>query len=308
MNPLVSVVVVSYNTKEMTIAGLRALRAVTSVPTEIIVVDNASQDGSADAVQAALPDVTVLRLLTNVGFGNAVNIGASHASGQYVLLINPDTEPVGDVIGALVDHAQRYPRNRVYTGRTLRADGSDDGMSAHALPSLWGYVCFATALSTVLKGSRLTNPDALPAFDRTKGGEVPAVSGCLLLIDRPLWTELGGFTPDYFMYSEDIDLSARARTLGARPVVVPTARLTHVGGAASSSINKRVMVLRGKATYVRLRWSKPAAFTARTLLATGVLLRAAGSGTWRQVWAQRSTWLAGWPAPAPAGLAASLNS
>jgi GT2 family glycosyltransferase len=308
MNPLVSVVVVSYNTKDLTIQGLKALRAVTSVPTEIIVVDNASQDGSADAIQASLPDVTVLRLLTNIGFANAVNTGAGHATGRYVLLVNPDTEPVGDVVAALVDHAQRYPRNRIYTGRTLRADGSDDGMSAHALPSLWGYVCFATALSTVFKGWRFTNPDALPGFDRSAGGEVPAVSGCLLLIDRPLWTELGGFTPDYFMYSEDIDLAARAKALGARPVVVPTAKLTHVGGAASSSINKRVMVLRGKTTYVRLRWSRQAAFAARALLTTGVLLRAAGSATWRQVWAQRKTWLAGWPAPAPADLPAPTRS
>jgi N-acetylglucosaminyl-diphospho-decaprenol L-rhamnosyltransferase len=300
VNPLVSVVVVSYNTKDLTIKGLRTLRAVTTLPVEVIVVDNASQDGSADAVHAALPDVTVLRLLTNVGFGNAVNVGANHASGQYVLLINPDTEPVGDVVGALVSYAQRNPRNRVYTGRTLRADGTDDGMSAHALPSLWGYVCFATALSSVVKGSRLTNPDALPGFDRTAGGEVPAVSGCLLLVDRPLWTELGGFTPDYFMYSEDIDLSARARALGARPVVVPDAKLLHVGGAASSSINKRVMVLRGKTTYVRLRWSRPTAAFARLLIATGVLVRAAGSGSWRQVWAQRKTWLPGWPAPVPA--------
>jgi GT2 family glycosyltransferase len=139
---------------------------------------------------------------------------------------------------------------------------------------------------------------------------VPAVSGCLLLIDRPLWQQLGGFTPDYFMYSEDIDLSARARDLGARPVLVPEAQLLHVGGAASSTVNKRIMVLRGKTTFVRLRWSPGHAKLARLLISAGVLVRALAGAGWRDVWRQRATWLAGWPAPSgsPAPSAPSAPS
>jgi GT2 family glycosyltransferase len=296
-DPLVSVVLVSYNTREHTLKNLAALQAGTVVPIEVIVVDNASTDNSAVAVAHAYPEVCVLRQPTNLGFGNAVNLGAARARGRWILLINPDTEPIGDIIRTLVEFAATHPAHRIYTGRTLRADHTDDGHSVHALPSLWGYLCFASGLSSVLRRSGRFNPDELPDFDRAIGGEVPAVSGCLLLIDRDLWEELGGFTPDYFMYSEDIDLSARARSLGARPVLVPDAQLLHVGGAASSTVNKRIMVLRGKATYVRLRWSPDRARTARVLLAAGVLLRALGGKGWRDVWRQRSTWLAGWPAP-----------
>jgi GT2 family glycosyltransferase len=251
--------------------------------------------------------VNVVQLDTNIGFGRAVNLGASHAVGRYVLLLNPDTSPVGDVVGALVAYAEAHPEHRIYTGRTLHADGTDDGHSVHALPSLWGYICYATALSTAFRRSRFFNPDGLAGFDRSVGGEVPAVSGCLMLVDLKLWRELDGFTPDYFMYSEDIDLSQRARSLGAAPALVPDALLLHVGGAASSSVNKRVMVLRGKTTFVRLRWSRPRAFVARFLLATGVFVRGVPGGVWREVWRQRSVWLPGWPS-APASNAATVRS
>jgi GT2 family glycosyltransferase len=303
MSPAVTVIVVSYNTRELTLRGLAGLRAAgTTVPFDIIVVDNASTDGSADAIDAAMPGTTVVRMDRNVGFAGAVNRAAAQATGDWLLLVNPDAEPVGDLIGALVGYATAHPGHGIYTGRTLHADGTDDGRSAWGLPSLWAYACFATGLSTVARGSRWFNPEALPDYDRRTAREVPAVSGCLLLIDRVLFDKLGGFSPAYFMYSEDLDLCTRAAAYGARPVLVPDAKLLHVGGASSSSVTKRVMVLRGKCTYLRLHWSGPKAAAGRALLATGVLVRAVGGvllrrGGWGDVWRQRSVWLAGWSGP-----------
>jgi hypothetical protein len=271
------------------------------VPYEIVVVDNASTDGSAAAIAKAAPYARLVRLARNVGFGRAVNAAAQVATGQWLLLVNPDTVPVGDVVAAFLEAARVDPDARIYTGRTLHPDGSDDGRSCFALPSLWGLCCFATGMSTVFRGSRWLNPDELPGLDRSRPARVPAASGCLLMVQRELFTQLGGFTPDYFMYSEDVDLCARAVTLSATPVLVPAAQLTHLGGASSTSVNKRVMVLRGKCTYLRLRWSRRRAATGRALLSAGVALRAAGSrltgraGYWREVWAQRATWLPGWP-------------
>ncbi|WP_033340212.1 glycosyltransferase family 2 protein [Catenuloplanes japonicus] len=301
----ISVVVVSYNTSELTIRGLRTLIGQPSIASyEVIVVDNASTDGSADAIEAALPEVRVVRLAHNVGFGRAVNAGAAHATGTYLMLLNPDAEPVGDVLGAFLSFARAVPDSRVYVGRTLDVHGADDGRSIYALPSLWGYLCFATGLSTVFRRSALLNPEELPDRPRDLAGPVPAGSGCLLLIERALFTGLGGFTPDYFMYSEDIDLSQRATAAGATPTLVPDAKVLHVNGASSTSVGKRVMVLRGKTTYLRLRWSPAKARAGRALLLTGIGIRAAGAratgraGYWREVWSQRRTWLAGWPAPA----------
>lgn len=307
MTPLVSVVIVSYQTRQLTLRGITALRAMcTATSYEVIVVDNASTDGSADAVAHTFPDVRVLRLAHNVGFGQAVNAGARLAGGRWLLLVNPDAEPVGDVIAALLHGAETHPGHGIYTGRTLRADGSDDGRSCFGLPTLWSTACFATGLSTMFRRSRLFNPEELPALDRTIAQPVPAVSGCLALVDRMLFESLGGFAPDYFMYSEDIDLCARATAAGARPMLVPGARLVHVGGASSTAPDKIAMVLRGRFSYLRAHWTRPRATVGRTLLATGVAVRAAGSrltgraGYWRQVWAQRAVWLPGWPSTPPA--------
>ncbi|MFK3984934.1 glycosyltransferase family 2 protein [Micromonospora sp. NPDC050397] len=302
MTPSVSVVIVSYQTRDLIQRALSALRTASpSGSYEVIVVDNASTDGSADAVETEFPEARVVRLARNVGFGRAVNVGAARARGTWIMLLNPDTEPVGDVVGEFVEYARANPEHRVYTGRTLRADHTDDGRSAFALPSLWGYVCFATGLSTVFRRSRLFNPEELPGLDRSVPASVPAASGCLLLLQRSLFAELGGFLPDYFMYSEDIDLCHRAAGLGASPVLVPGARVVHVGGASSTGVGKRVMLLRGKTTYLRLRWPRRRAAAGRALLAAGVAARAAGArltgraGYWREVWAERRTWLAGWP-------------
>lgn len=303
MTPIVTVIVVSYNTRELTLRSLASLAAASgSVPYEVILVDNASTDDSAGAVDRSGLAAKVLRLPRNVGFARAVNAGAAHARGQYLMLLNPDATPVGDVVDALLGFALAHPRHRVYAGRTLRADGTDDGRSVFALPSLWSYLCFATGLSTVFRRSRLFNPDELPGLDRAVPAEVPAASGCLLLLERAFFESIGGFSPAYFMYSEDVDLCARAAAAGAAPVLVPAAKVVHVGGASSTSAGKRVMVLRGKTTYLRLHWSRQRAAAGRALLAAGVAVRAAGSrvtgraGYWREVWAQRSTWLAGWPA------------
>jgi GT2 family glycosyltransferase len=124
-----------------------------------------------------------------------------------------------------------------------------------------------------------------------------------MLVEREFFAGLGGFDPRYFLYSEDIDLSRRARDRGARPLVDPDAMVIHVGGASSSSVGQRVKILRGRTTYLRRHFSPARARLGRALLATGVALRAfaakagaGGRGTdWPAIWRERRTWLAGWP-------------
>jgi hypothetical protein len=206
----------------------------------------------------------------------------------------------------LVDFARSRPGHGIYTGRTLTVDGVDDGHACLGLPTLWSFVCFATGLSTALKRQPWANPEGLPAYDRRSVREVPAVSGCLMLIERTLFHALEGFDPRYFLYSEDVDLSFRARALGARPIAFPDASIVHIGGASSTSDSQRMRILRGKMTYARRHWGPAKAKASGVLLTAGVLLRCVADTAlgpsrsrgvgWRTVWRERRTWLAGYPA------------
>jgi GT2 family glycosyltransferase len=304
----VSVIIVSYNTRQHTLRCLHDLltSSAGALKLDVVVVDNASQDGSADAIAAEFPNVRLVRLKKNVGWGRAVNRVAGECDSPYLLLLNPDTRPGGNVVGHLVGFARSRPGHGIYTGRTLTIDGVDDGHACLGLPTLWSFVCFATGLSTVLKRQPWANPEGLPEYDRRSIREVPAVSGCFMLVERTLFHALEGFDPRYFLYSEDIDLSLRARQLGARPIVFPDASIVHIGGASSTSDGQRVRILRGKMTYAHRHWGGGRAKAAGALLTAGVLLRCVASLAirpdrsrgvgWRAVWRQRRTWVAGYPA------------
>jgi len=300
-----SVVVVSYNTKALTLRCLEAMldSATDKVNFEVIVVDNASHDGSAGAIADRFPTVRVIALDENVGWGRAVNRAASLSDAEFILLLNPDTEPIGAVVDDLVLFARTNLGHGIYTGRTLAVDGTDDGYSCQRLPNVWSVFCFATGLSTVFRRQRWANPEMLPDFDRSSVREVPAVSGCLMLVDRQLFLRLGGFDPTFFLYSEDMDLCARAQAAGARPVFQPGAAVTHIGGASSTSAGQRVGLLRGKVTYIRRHWSPARARLGVGLLVAGVALRAVFASAlssrrkdvWADVYGKRSVWTLGWP-------------
>jgi len=164
---------------------------------------------------------------------------------------------------------------------------------------------FATGLTTVAKGRRGFDPESLGAWDRGDEREVPAVSGCFQLIDRSLWNDLGGLDERYFMYGEDADWAARARAVGARPRFVPSAEIIHDLGGSSTAPQKRVMVMRGKSTFLRLRW--PVLWPlGLALLQMGTLLRGPVANSvrrlgrrrtddsWAETWRRRREWRAGW--------------
>jgi GT2 family glycosyltransferase len=292
----------AYNTRDRTLQCLaRLTEQPVARPFEVVVVDNASSDGSADAIEKAFPDVRVMRLAENVGFGRAVNRASATISSDFLMLLNPDAEAVGPIVDNFVEFATRRPGHGLYAGRSLRPDGSDDGYSVRGVPSPWSSFTAATGIRSLLPSAGWANPESLPHLDRNLPHEVPAVSGCILLIDRDLFTRIDGFDPRYFMYCEDIDLSVRARAAGARPLLVPTVKVLHDLGGSSSSVRQKTMVMRGKATFIRQHWSRPAAAFGMALMRLEVLTRALarriglGSADWASVWRSRATWLEGWP-------------
>ncbi len=301
----VVVVIVTYRSADDIVRCLDSVARHTTVDHRVVVVDNASDDGTADLVAARFPSVELIRSDVNGGFARGANRGAAAAEGRYVLLLNPDTELRSPAIDELVRVADEVPEHRVYGGRTMGSDGEFEQLSAWGLPTLWSLLCFAVGLTTVFKGNRFLDPESLGTWPRDTRREVGAVSGCLQLIDSVLWRQLGGLDEAYFMYGEDADWAIRARQAGARPLLVPSAEILHEVGGSSSPEDKRVMVMRGKATLVRAHWGALARPGVALLLA-GTLLRGPLANTirrlarrspdasWAVTWSRRREWSAGW--------------
>ncbi len=302
MAPDISVVIVSYRVPELLRACLASVqRETTGCSYEIVVVENASGDGSAELVRSEFPDVRLIALEENVGFAAGSNIGARESAGEYVLLLNPDTELVGDTLTALLRYARAHPKAGLIGGRTVNARGELDPGSCWGAQSIWSLVCFASGLSSLFRGSRLFNPESLGGWPRDSARQVDIVTGCLCLAPRSVWEQLGGFDEAFFMYGEDADLAARVHKAGYRPAITPDAVIVHHVGASSHSIDKREMTLRCRAALARKHWSPKRAGAGIMLLQAGTGLRAlaanvarSSGSTWPAVWRRRRDWRGGY--------------
>ena len=304
--PAVTIVTVTFRSRDFIGRCLDAIAAGTEAPVQIVVVDNDSDDGTADLVEQTHPEVEVVRSGGNLGFAKGVNLGARQAEAPYILLLNPDTQVAPGSIDLLLDLAAQHPEARVYGGVSVDADGVPDDLGSWNLPSLWSSVCFATGLNTLFPSSPRFNPGMHRAPTGDRPVPVPAISGAFQLIERRLWEQLGGLDERFFMYGEDVDWALRARAAGASPLVAPAARLIHEVGASSSSENKRVMVCRGNVTVMASHWPTPKRQLGTGLLLAGVFLRGViGNGvrrllgrepeaSWAAAWRRRREWLTGW--------------
>ena len=253
----VSVLIISFNTRALTLQCLRSVHEQTrGVEYEVVVVDNASDDGSADAIAAEFPSVRLIRLEENIGFARANNLAAKSALGRYLLLLNPDTVILDGAIQKAVAFADANPRAGIVGGRTYFGDHRLNYNSCHGAPTPWSQLCKGLGLSAVFRRSRLFDPESLGPWQRDDVREVDAVTGCFLLIERDLWNRLGGFDESFFMYGEDTDLCLRAARLGRASMICPDCTLIHYGGQSDRvRADKMVRLFRAKAQLIRKHWS-----------------------------------------------------
>lgn len=311
-----TVIIVSYNTRELTLAALRTLYATTKrTRFRTVLYDNDSQDGSVEAIRAAFPPdlypgLEVIASPDNLGFARANNVVAATADTEWLLLLNPDTECHAGAIDNLIDFSRANPQAGITGGRTVYRDGRLNPTSALMRITLWSTFCAATGLTAAFPQSDLFNPEAMPGWKRDSAREVDIVGGCFLMIRKALWDELGGFDLRYFMYGEETDLCARAQKLGYRPTICPDAEIMHIVGAASDSpARKRIPLTRARVTLIRDHWpawkvpfglalmwfSVAQRYAAASLMA----LRPGEKGRqrkalWREMWQARGDWLRGY--------------
>ena len=213
--PELTVIVVSYNTRALTLACLDTLFANTHrTQMRVVVLDNASADGSAQAVRARFPQVECIASAENLGFARANNQVAAAADTPWLLLLNPDTETHPDAIDNILAFAKAHPRAGIVGGRTVFPDGSLNPASCWRRIGVWSLLTQITGLSRRFPNSGLFNYEGIGGWRRDSVREVDIVVGCFLMISTELWRRLGGFDLRYFMYGEDADLCLRARALG----------------------------------------------------------------------------------------------
>ena len=305
--PLLSIIVVSYNTREMTLACLESVYAQTSCDFEVVVVDNASIDGSAEAIRQAFPQVTLLAEATNHGFGPAHDIALPHCRGELLLLLNPDTVVLDHALDRRVAFSRRRPQAGIWGGRTLYDDGSLNPFSCWGRMTAWSLACRLLGLTAIFRSSGFFNPETYGAWPRDTEREVDIVTGCLFLIERRTWDRLGGFDPAFVMYGEEADLCLRARAAGLRPAITPEATIIHYRGASEKvRADKMVRLLRSKSELIkrhfpaRSRWlglrlqmlwplSRQVALGAVAMVLRREGLREKATG-WGEIWRRRAEW------------------
>jgi len=298
-----TVVVVSFNTRSLTLAALDTLFKTTKATNiRVVVIDNDSQDGSADAIAEHFPEVDLVRSKENLGFAKANNFAISAATSEWILLLNPDTECHEGSIDNLMGFAREHPEAGIWGGRTVFPDGTLNIASCWNRMTMWSLFCRSFGLSSIFNSIEFFNPEAIGGWSRNSVREVDIVVGCFLLVRRELWNTLGGFNLKYFMYGEEADLCLRAAKLGYRPMITPRAQIMHLVGAASKTTSrKKLLVYQARITLIHDHWRKWQVPFGVFMMWAGAGIRAVAeaalnskSKTHRSIWAQRKKWLSGY--------------
>jgi N-acetylglucosaminyl-diphospho-decaprenol L-rhamnosyltransferase len=303
-----TVIVVTWNTRELTLRCLETLFDNTpNLRMQVIVTDNNSEDGSADAIAQRFPQVRLIRNPGDFGFARANNIAMEFVDTEWVLLLNPDTEVHQNAISNLLAFSKNHPEAGITGGRTVFPDGSLNIASAWNKMTPWSLFCSFTGLSVVFSQTTFFNPEAIGGWKRDTERRVDIVQGSFLMIPSALWRRLGGFHPRYFMYGEEADLCLRAAALGYRPMITPNAQIMHLGGAAAPKAVRILQLWRSKATLVRGHWPSPlvpvglcelwlccATRRLASLAASKLSGRSNRDDVWREMWEKRNDWLQGY--------------
>jgi len=244
-------VIVSWNTRALLrecVASTLAAAAVLGRPIEVIVVDNASTDGSAQAIREEFADVRVVQNESNVGFAAANNQGLRESRGRYLLLLNPDTKGDPEFLRVLVSFLETHPAVGAVGPRLLGGDGEHQ-VSCFPLPTL------ARETWRLFHLDRFHQVASYPANWAGSAAPQPveSIQGACLLIRREALEQVGLLDERFFIYTEEIDLCRRLVDLGWEIFWVPQAEVVHYGGASTDQVGTRMFLelYRSKVQYFR---------------------------------------------------------
>jgi GT2 family glycosyltransferase len=272
-----SILIVNWNSKEDLSACLRSLFAMNpAFSPEVIVVDNASYDGVEQLLQADYPAVRFIQSDRNLGFAKANNMAAKESRGDILLFLNPDTEFVDDSLVRAVATMQDDPSISIAGFKILNTDRTLQTSCLQSFPSITNQFLDSEFLRKLFPKSRLWGVEALLSDSRALS-DVDVVSGACLMIRRNAFESVGGFSEEYFMYSEDVDLCYKVRSCQGRNVFMPFCTVVHHGGSSSSksevSAFSAVMMLESRWKYFLKTRSRMYGVAYRAAMFIGAAIR-----------------------------------
>lgn len=231
------IVILSYNTRELLVSCLESLAQDAEAPRwHVVVVDNASSDGSAQMVQERFPEVTVLQNPENRGFAAGNNVGCVGAQEPILLFLNSDTVVPPGAIGGLLRFLAQHPRAVAVGPRLLSPDGTVQ-LSCGSFPGPLNTLLRGLWLDRLLPGSRFFGRPDLRWLDRTQTAPVEYLQGAALMIRREALEAVGGWPEEYFFYGEDADLCRRLWERGGEVWFHGAVSITHIGGASARKVS-----------------------------------------------------------------------
>jgi GT2 family glycosyltransferase/lipopolysaccharide/colanic/teichoic acid biosynthesis glycosyltransferase len=270
----ISVIIVNYNVRPFLENALVSIqKAMQGLTGEIIVVDNASDDGSAEMVQTKFPTVRLMVNEKNLGFAAANNLALREAKGDYFLLINPDTVIQEDTLRTMLGFFEEHLNVGLAGCKILNPDGTLQLACRRSFPTPWVALTKVAGLSALFPKSRLFGRYNLTYLDPDESCEVDAVSGSFMFLRRAAYERVGGLDEQFFMYGEDLDWCYRIQKAGWKIYYVPTTTIIHYKGesAKRSDIDELKLFYEAMHVFVRKHMRSPS--PAFAFLRLGIMMR-----------------------------------
>lgn len=232
-----SVCIVTHNAKSLLLACLESVySAAGQINLEVILVDNASTDGSVEAVSTQFSDVQILENVENLGFVKPTNQAMMVSQGRYVLWLNNDTVILDNALIRMVEFMDTHLYVGICGPKVMNRDGTIQNQCRRGFPTPWTALTYFTGLSRVFPKSPRFSRYLMTYFDEDQVHEVDAVSGACLLVRRGVVDQIGYLDEDYYAYGEDLDYCARAQNAGWKIYYYPKAKILHYGGQGGSGV------------------------------------------------------------------------
>ncbi|MBI2419175.1 MAG: glycosyltransferase, partial [Ignavibacteriales bacterium] len=233
-----SIIIVNYNVKDFLHHLLQSINAaVRDISAEVIIVDNASTDGSVEMLRREFPGITLIASPENLGFSRANNAGIKKSKGRYILLLNPDTLIGEETFVTMIKFLDEHKEVGLAGCKLLNPDGTLQLACRRGFPGPWVSFCKVTGLSSIFPKSRLFAKYNLTYLDENQSHEVDAISGAFMMIRKEVVDEIGGLDEQFFMYGEDLDWCYRVQKAGHKVYYVHNTKIIHYKGESTKRSN-----------------------------------------------------------------------